>query len=183
VRNKHPYIIPFIGLKLGVHHFDFQAEETFFQDFEFSEVSQGQFRFDVTLEKKSTMMEITMVLSGSTTVPCDRCGDEMELTLEGTDHWVIKWGEETEDELDDVWIFGPKEHFVDIRQRMYELIHLSLPVKRAHEEGACNPDVMAAMEKYRAEQDSDTQWISLKNMEMETPLDLSFDDDDDEDEE
>jgi uncharacterized metal-binding protein YceD (DUF177 family) len=183
VRNKHPYIIPFVGLKLGVHHFDFQIEDSFFQDFEFSEVSQGQFHFNVILEKKSTMMEMTMELAGNTMVLCDRCGDEMELNIEGRDHWVIKWGEETEDDQDEVWIFGPKEHFVDIRQRMYELIHLSLPVKRTHDEGACNPEVMKTMEKYKTDQDSDTQWISLKNMEMETPLDLSFEDDEDEDEE
>ena len=124
-----------------------------------------------------------MRLTGKTVAECDRCGDELEMDINGEDHWVIKWGEETEDDNDDVWIFGPKEHFIDIRQRMYELVHLSLPVKRLHEEGKCNPEVIKTMEKYTTDSDAETQWISMKNMEMETNTDLLFDEDSDEEEE
>ena len=183
MRNKHPYMIPFVGLKLGVHHFDFQIEDSFFKDFEFSEVTSGCFQVQVVVEKKSSMMEVTINMKGVTPVICDKCAEEFSLDVSGSDHWVIKWGDKTEDSDDDVWIFGPKEHFIDIRQRMYELVHLSLPVKRLHEEGKCNPEVIKTMEKYTTDSDAETQWISMKNMEMETNTDLLFDEDSDEEEE
>ena len=43
---------------------------------------------------------------------------------------------------------------------------------------------MKKMDDYRADEDSDTQWIALKNLQMETPLDQLEDDEDwEEDEE
>ncbi len=182
MRNKHPYMIPFVGLKLGVHHFDFSIEDTFFQDFEFSEVTAGIFQVNVQVEKKSAMMEVSIEMKGSTPVICDKCGDEMILEVAGNDHWVIKWGEQTDDENDEVWIFGPKEHFIDVKHRIYELIQLSIPAKRVHEEGECNQEVIAKLNQFSTSEDADTQWISLKNMELENNTDLLLDDDSDEEE-
>jgi uncharacterized metal-binding protein YceD (DUF177 family) len=182
VRSKHPYTIPFVGLKLGVHHFDFQIEDSFFKDFEFSEVTSGCFQVQVVVEKKSSMMEVTINMKGVTPVICDKCAEEFSLDVSGSDHWVIKWGDKTEDSDDDVWIFGPKEHFIDVQHRIYELIHLSLPAKRVHDEGQCNPEVIAALNQYSAVEDQETQWISLKNMELENNTDLLSDDDSDEEE-
>ena len=64
MRVKHPYIIPFIGLKLGTHTFEFELGDAFFADFEYSEITNADFHVLVTLEKKTTMMEVSMELSG-----------------------------------------------------------------------------------------------------------------------
>lgn len=182
MRNKNPYTIPFVGLKLGVHHFNFQIEDSFFKDFEFSEITSGRFQVQVEVEKKSALMEVRITMKGITPVICDKCAEEMSLEVSGADHWVIKWGDKTEDDDDDVWIFGPKEHFIDVQHRIYELIHLSLPARRVHPEGQCNLEVIAALGQFSATEDSEAQWISLKNMELENNTDLLSDDDSDEEE-
>ena len=112
------------------------------------------------------------------TWPCDVCGDPVSVKVTGNDHWIIKFGDHTEDQDDDIWTYGPQEHQIDIRQRLFELVHLSLPMRRAHEEGMCNPSIMKKMKDYRMEEDADTQWIALKNLQMETPLDQSEENED-----
>ncbi|MEY2937775.1 MAG: hypothetical protein RL062_364 [Bacteroidota bacterium] len=184
MRVKHPYVIPFVGLKLGVHTFEFTLEDAFFTEFEYSEISSGHFEALVTIDKKSTMMEVSVSLTGQLNWPCDRCGEMIEVPVEGNDHWVIKYGDQTIGEDDDIWIFGPQEHQIDIRQRLYELAHLSLPARRTHEDGDCNPEVMDKMSQVETEDDSDTKWIALKNMKLENPSDQLEDDEDwDEDDE
>jgi len=184
MRVKHPYIIPFVGLKPGKHEFEFILEETFFKEFAYSEVDNGHFTILVVLDKKSNMMELTFSLNGKMSFPCDRCGDPVSIDIKGNDHIVIKYGDHTDDQDDDIWTYGPQEYQIDIRQRLFELVHLSLPVRRAHEEEECNPTVMKKMDDYRANEDADTQWIALKNLQMETPLDQLEDDEDwEEDEE
>ncbi|MEN9947347.1 MAG: hypothetical protein RL106_170 [Bacteroidota bacterium] len=184
MRVKHPYIIPFIGLKLGTHTFEFELGDAFFADFEYSEISNADFQVVVTLEKKSTMMEVTMELTGSMQWPCDRCGETVEVPVSGTDHWVINHGDHTEDSEDDVWLFGPQEFQIDIRQRLFELAHLSLPARRTHDDGDCNEEVMSRMSEFETEDDSDSKWIALKNMKLENPSDQLEDDEDwDEDDE
>jgi hypothetical protein len=64
MRVKHPFVIPFVGLKPGEHHFEFILEETFFKEFDHSEVDNGRFVVDVLLDKKSNMMEMTLNLNG-----------------------------------------------------------------------------------------------------------------------
>ncbi len=178
MRVKHPFIIPFAGLKPGEHQFEFILEDAFFKEFEYSEVDNGRFVISVQLDKKSNMMEMTLTLTGEMTWPCDRCGDPVSIIIKGNDHWIIKYGDHTDDQDDDIWTYGPQEHQIDIRQRLFELVHLSLPVRRAHEEGKCNAGIMKKMEDLRADEDSDTQWIALKNLQMETPLDQLEDDED-----
>ena len=51
MRVKHPFVIPFVGLKPGEHHFEFILEETFFKEFDHSEVDNGRFVVDVLLDK------------------------------------------------------------------------------------------------------------------------------------
>lgn len=184
MRVKHPYIIPFIGLKLGTHTFEFELGDAFFADFEYSEISTSDFQVMVTIEKKSTMMEVFMDLNGTMQWPCDRCGELIQVPVSGTDHWVIKHGDHTEDEDDDIWIFGPQEFQIDIRQRLFELAHLSLPVRRTHEEGECDPAMMTKMGELETADDADSKWIALKNMKLENPSDQLEDDEDwDEDDE
>jgi uncharacterized metal-binding protein YceD (DUF177 family) len=178
MRVKHPFIIPFAGLKPGSHQFEFLLEESFFKEFEYSEVDNGRFVVSVVLDKRSNMMEMTLSLNGEMTWPCDVCGDPVSVKVTGSDHWIIKFGDHTDDQDDDIWTYGPQEHQIDIRQRLFELVHLSLPMRRAHEEGMCNPSIMKKMKDYRMEEDADTQWIALKNLQMETPLDQSEDTED-----
>lgn len=165
---KHHYYIPFIGLKDGEHDFQFEMDEAFFADFENADVEQCDLEFEVYLKKRSTMLELEMVFTGTWLSQCDRCGDPLEIEVQGHDEWLVKFGPETDDSNEEIWIFGPNEYQIDLKQRMYELVMLSIPTRKVHEISQCNPVVIATMDQYSTEQDSNSAWIELKNLKLET---------------
>jgi len=52
------FLIPFSGLKLGKHQFEFQVNNTFFTHFGYDEFNDSNIKMNVVLEKKSNMLEL-----------------------------------------------------------------------------------------------------------------------------
>ena len=46
------FLIPFIGLKDGIHRFDFKIDNTFFEGFDFLDFQNAQVQVDLVFEKK-----------------------------------------------------------------------------------------------------------------------------------
>jgi hypothetical protein len=65
------YLILFIGLKLGKHHFEYQISNVFFEIFDYDEYENSDIKVNVVLEKKNTMLELSFFNEGSIYVPCD----------------------------------------------------------------------------------------------------------------
>ena len=55
MKQLKEFIIPFIGLKLGKHSFDFKINKTFFEYFEYEDFNNSEIDLDVLLIKKNTM--------------------------------------------------------------------------------------------------------------------------------
>ena len=62
MKQLKEFIIPFIGLKLGEHSFDFKINKTFFEYFEYEDFNNSEIDLDVLLIKKNTMLEFTLSL-------------------------------------------------------------------------------------------------------------------------
>jgi len=52
MKKTKEYLIPFVGLKLGKHHFEYQIDNTFFDLFEYDEFQNSDIKVSVVLEKK-----------------------------------------------------------------------------------------------------------------------------------
>lgn len=52
MKNLKEYLIPFAGLKMGKHQFDYQLDNAFFEYFNFSEFNNANIKVEVILEKK-----------------------------------------------------------------------------------------------------------------------------------
>jgi uncharacterized metal-binding protein YceD (DUF177 family) len=184
VRKLKEYNLPFLGLKIGNHEYDFTLTKAFFEAFEYSEIEESNIAVTLKLEKQASMMILDFHLSGTVNVPCDRCGDQIAHPLVATYRLIVKFGQETGSTDDEVYILGPAEHEIDVSQFLYEYAHLSIPQKRAHARiEECNQEVLKALEKYRVEESADANWIALKNMEFEDndPF-LDFDEEGEEEE-
>jgi len=88
---------------------------------------------------------------------------------------VIKFGEEFNDENEDLLILPHGEFEVNIQQYIYELIVLSIPLKRVHpgvEDGTLESDVLDKLEELSInnnenkndEDEIDPRWDKLKNL-------------------
>lgn len=129
MKSMKEYLIPFIGLKLGKHQFDFQISKKFFDEFSYDEFESCDVDVNVVLEKKTTMLEISFKHQGTVNVPCDLTGENFDLPIKGKLKLVVQFGEEFNNDNDELLILPHGEHQIDLSQYIYEMIALSVPQK------------------------------------------------------
>ena len=132
MKSTNEYLIPFIGLKLGKHQFEFSISKKFFDEFNFDEFESCDIKADVVFEKKTTMLEISFKHKGTVNVPCDLTGEQFDLPVKGNIKLVVQFGEEFNNDNDELLILPHGEHQIDLAQYLYEMIVLSIPHKRVH---------------------------------------------------
>lgn len=132
MKSTNEYLIPFIGLKLGKHQFEFSISKKFFDEFNFDEFESCDIKADVVFEKKTTMLEISFKHKGTVNVPCDLTGEQFDLPVKGNIKLVVQFGEEFNNDNDELLILPHGEHQIDLAQYLYEMIVLSIPQKRVH---------------------------------------------------
>jgi len=175
MRNLAAYTIPFVGLKLGKHQFEYDIDNEFFEHFEYDDLNSSNVKIDLLLEKKTTMMELTFKASGSVNVNCDLTNEPYDQPIDGSLFLVIKFGEEFNDENEDLLILPHGEFEVNVQQYIYELIVLSIPLKRVHpgvEDGTLDSEVLDKLEELSInnnenkndEDEIDPRWDKLKNL-------------------
>ncbi len=132
MKQLNEFVIPFIGLKLGKHQFEYQINNTFFTHFDFDEYEDANIKVNVVLDKKTTMLELNFKHKGTVNVPCDVTGEMFDLPIKGAIKLVVQFGEEFNNDNEELLIVQHGEHQIDITQYIYEMIVLSVPPKRVH---------------------------------------------------
>ncbi|MBI1266432.1 MAG: DUF177 domain-containing protein [Cryomorphaceae bacterium] len=164
-----PYKIPFLGLSVGFHTYEFELDDSFFAAYEFSEITHADIQIDLELEKQSTMMVLKFELGGVVETECARCGDPLEIEIEHSDRLVVKFGDTTGTSDDDILEISTSEHLLDLSQYLYEYAHLALPSRSVHEdEEDCNPDALDLLDDLGVDDDPDEpldpRWDALKDL-------------------
>ena len=143
-------IIPFIGLKLGEHCFASTLAPTFFAFFEYEEFNDANVNVNVVLNKKTTLLELHFEASGTINVFCDLTYEPYNQGIDNNFDVVVKFGEEYNNENEEILIIPHAEYEINIAQYIYELIVLSMPSKRIHpgiEDGTLNSEILDKLEE------------------------------------
>ena len=123
--------------------FEYEIDNKFFENFEFSEVQKGCVKVNLNVEKHERESILTFNFAGSVIIACDRCNDEYEQPIENEVVIYLKYGHEYEEESDDVIVIPSEEGEYDISSLIYEYIILSLPIHRVHQDiNDCNQEVI-----------------------------------------
>jgi uncharacterized protein len=170
------YVIQFAALSMGEHEYQFEIDDKFFENLDYSEIKKGNIQVNLTLMKQSTMMIIESEISGTVNIDCDVCTAELDLPIHGNYKLIVKvGGHETGDEDDDIITLPANEHQLDMRQYFYEYITLSVPIRRVHpddEDGnsTCDKTTLKKLKTFltdREPQDpTDPRWNDLKNIKL-----------------
>jgi uncharacterized metal-binding protein YceD (DUF177 family) len=176
MKVTNEFLIPFIGLKLGKHPFEFQINKAFFDKFEYHEYENCAIQVNVVLEKKSTMLELSFKHKGTVTVPCDLTNEIFDLPIKGKIKLVVTFGEEFNDDNEELLVLPHGEHQIDIAQYIYEMIVLSVPLKRVHpgiKDGTLQTDALKKLSELtikeqkienKKEENIDPRWDKLKQL-------------------
>jgi uncharacterized protein len=165
-------IVPLIGLKEGRHAIDFEIGEEFFEEFEESEVKEGSLIAYVEVDKRSTHIDLLIRISGSVKVCCDRCLEMFFQPVDCKNRILVKFGKSIDDSSNpDILSVPVDEHELDLKQHIYEFIHLALPIKRVHPDdnkgnSTCDPLMLKKLEELIVEDEveNDPRWDELKKL-------------------
>jgi uncharacterized metal-binding protein YceD (DUF177 family) len=167
------YIIPFSGLKLGEHKFVYEIDDAFFESFDYQEFNGVSVHVNAILEKMSTMMELRIKAKGTVNVDCDLTGEPFDQPIDSDLKLVVKFGEEYNDEDDEILIIPHGEHQFNIAQYIYEMLVLAVPQKRVHpgvEDGSLKSDILDKLEELQPKENTkssektDPRWDDLKKL-------------------
>ena len=176
MKKLNEYLIPFVGLKLGKHQFEYQINKAFFDHFEYDDFESADIKVDLVLEKKSLMLELHFKHKGSVHVPCDLTGEMFDLPIEGNLRVVVQFGDEFNNENEELLILPHGEHQLDVSQYIYEMIALSVPLRRVHpgvEDGTLQSEALDKLnelkvteveEEVEEEKEIDPRWDKLKQL-------------------
>lgn len=167
--------ISFIGLKQGNHEFEYELSDSFFEHFGFNEFCNAEINIQATLTKGSTMMELAVKGNGTVEVNCDLTNEPFKINLTPTLDLVIKFGEEYNDEDDEILVLPHGEYQFNVAQYLYEMTVLSLPQKRIHpgvEDGSLESPLLDKLEDLKPKtveekeetNESDPRWDALKDL-------------------
>ncbi|MGE0077748.1 MAG: DUF177 domain-containing protein [Bacteroidales bacterium] len=168
------YSINFKGLKLGKHSFEFDLNDDFFREFEEGEISKGQLKAIVELNRQNLLLEFKIKIKGTVQVVCDRCLEVFDLPTTFSGDLFAKVGSVAEEETDDEIIFLSEDDYeVNLAQYLYESVCLSLPLQRYHglngtKASDCDKEMLAKMnvtnESESTDDDIDPRWDALKKL-------------------
>ena len=174
--NKE-FLIPYMGLKQGKHQFEFEINKALFDDFGFDEYNDVNIKVNLVLEKKIMMLELGFKHKGIINVPCDVTNEDFDLPVKGDLKLLVKFGDEYNDDHDEILILPHGEFQVDVSQYIYEMIVLSVPSRRIHpgvKDGTVAADILDKLnelspkEKQKEEEETkentDPRWDELKKL-------------------
>lgn len=166
------FVIPFVGLSVGNHQFEFEIDDKFFASFEYSEIKKAQVSIKLDLERQDRMLVLNFSIIGTLRVTCVRCLDEFDLPVESEEEYFIKFGPEHKEEDDNVLVIAENETHIDLANLIYEYLCLLVPFRVIHpddENGVsqCDPEVIKKIEQLSARKETGSQWDALKNLNLE----------------
>ena len=177
MKQLNEFLIPFIGLKLGKHQFEYQINKAFFDSFDYDEFESSDIKVNLVFEKKTTFMELNFKHKGTIHVSCDLTNEMFDMPIKGQMKLVVQFGEEFNNENDELLVLPHGEHQIDISQYIYEMIVLSIPLRRVHpgiKDGSLKSEVLDKLnelkvkekktDKIQKEENIDPRWDKLKQL-------------------
>jgi uncharacterized metal-binding protein YceD (DUF177 family) len=178
MKELREFTIPFVGLKLGEHQFDFNIGKQFFEYFEYDEFNDADIKLVAILTKKVTLLEFALSFDGFVNVNCDVTNEPYNQEISGEYHLVVKFGDSFNNENDDLLIVPHGSSEVNIQQYVYESLVLAMPARRIHpgiEDGTLKSDILIKLEELSLKQENinnsseedeatDPRWDLLKKL-------------------
>lgn len=166
------FYIPFKGLNIGVHNYKWEITQEFFEAVENSEIDDAAITVELSLDKQERMMICNFNITGSVFVKCDRCLDKLELPVNSEETLYIKFGENFEEETDDVLFIGESDYQINVADLINEFITLSLPLRKVHPTdkngvSGCDEEVINKLEELSSKNKVDPRWEKLKNLKLD----------------
>lgn len=124
--SLQPFIVKLNALARGKSHLEWHCGREFFETFENTEILDASLELSLELDNHGLTIDVWCEISGSVTVACDRCLEDLELDVETS--------------FDESYTSEGVE--LDLSQDIYDYVNIALPLQRVHPEGKCNSETI-----------------------------------------
>lgn len=162
--RRREFEIAFVGLKPGVHEYNYSIDDKFFEAFQQQDFQKCKANVKLLLDKKSGFIQLKFEIGGSLEVSCDRCNSNLPLELWDEFSLTIKMAEDPEmmnaqEEDPDMFYIAQGESHMDVSAWIYEFINLAIPMQKVCEfekmNGPfCNPAALDLLKKLESEDEA-----------------------------
>lgn len=133
--HRKEYEIAFVGLKPGIHEFNYEIRDKFFDEFQQQDFRDCNAHVKLTLDKKNGFMLLKFELGGTLEVNCDRCNNNLPIDLWEEFNIIVKMVEDPEvmneqGDDPDVYYISRGESHISVEDWIYEFINLSIPMHK-----------------------------------------------------
>jgi uncharacterized protein len=172
LKTLKTYSIPFTGLKLGKHYFEYEITDAFFNEFEYSLVKKADLVCKLELEKQETMLVLNFDITGHVSANCDKCLAPYQQPMEIHEQQIARFSEEEMGEDDEIITLGKNDHEIDVAVLIYEYVNVALPfIATCGDEGNttyCDREMLDNLNKLAANDEqpesADPRWEALKKL-------------------
>ncbi len=166
------FIIPFKGLGLGTHDYEWEIGKKFFDAIENADILDCELNVKLELDKQERMMVLSFDISGEIETQCDRCLGKLIIPTDIKQSYIVKFGYERIEESEDVMVISENEYQFDVSALIFDYVSLFLPFKKVHgedqnEKSLCDGDVLSKLNEIDDHKDVDPRWEALKNIKLD----------------
>ncbi len=174
MNNRRAYEIAFVGLKPGIHEYNYEITDKFFANYDEQDFTNCKANVKLLLDKKNGFLMLKFDVDGLADVLCDRCGNSLTVKLWDEFNIVVKMVDEpdkmnNQEEDPDVYYISKTESHLYVADWIYEFINLSIPSQKICADDvnggkSCNEEVISKLEqmKNEAEKGANPIWKGLE---------------------
>lgn len=148
------YKLPLKSLTKGSHTFDYRLDKQFFTDMENTDVRDAAVDVRLTVDYNGDVYALAFNVSGTVTLLCDRCLDDLVLPIDTRYDITVRYGDCYNDDSDTLLEIPDSDNFLNVAYMIYDTVVLAIPIKHAHPLGKCNRQMSALLKKHRAGADA-----------------------------
>ena len=142
MQANNRYLIDYMSLSSGLHTFDFEVDGSLFAEMESNDIKDGDCKVHICVNVSEVKLDVNVMISGAVVVECDRCLEDCKMPIDFSGQLLVRFSDLQHDyDGDTMWMARGDQ--LSLKQYIYESIVISLPYRRVHEEGECNPEMMA----------------------------------------
>ena len=134
----------------GEHRFEFHLDKRFFENMENADIHDADLDVVLTVTHKSDIYQFDFQITGTITLICDRCLDDLIMPVDTTYSIAVKYGDDYNDDSDDLLVIPHSDNFLNVAYMIHDTVALTIPIKHVHLLGKCNRQMSAMLKKHRA---------------------------------
>jgi len=168
MKTIEEYNINILQLSNQQHHYYYDIDNSFFENFEQDMLEKGDLSADVSLTRTETLIELNFSIKGTVELCCDRSLELFDHSISINKNLILKYSDRNEELTDEIITIRRDTERINIAQYIYDFIMIAIPMKKIHpkflDEYKDTRNEMLLIYSSNNESENDSRWDVLQKL-------------------